>query len=340
MVADERAVLVIAEAGVNHNGSLEQAKQLIDVAAEAGADVVKFQTFTADRIASHRARQAEYQEKNLDSSDNKSQLEMLRELELSESDHLELRSHCRNKGIEFLSTAFDLQSLEFLKALGITRFKVPSGEATNLPYLRRVAELSQEVILSTGMCSMGDIEAAIDALESAGVRRKDVTVLHCTTEYPAPVGEINLLAMQNIGEAFGVKVGYSDHSMGIEVPLAAVALGAKVIEKHFTLDATAHGPDHAASLEPHELGRMVAGIRKIEEALGSPLKRRTASEVSNVVAVRKSIVASRCIRRGEEFSTDNLTTKRPGDGVSPMRWDEVIGRVADREYAKDELIRL
>jgi N,N'-diacetyllegionaminate synthase len=333
-------VLVIAEAGVNHNGELEMAKRLVDVAAEAGADLVKFQTFKADKIASEAAKKARYQVCNEDGTEANSQLEMLKRLELSEADHAMLIDHCATRGIGFFSTGFDLDSLDFLNRLGFTQFKIPSGEITNLPYLRRLAGFGRDLIMSPGMASMGDIEAAIEAIEAAGLPRSRITVLHCTTEYPAPFEEVNLRAMNTIGQAFGVRVGYSDHTQGIEVSLAAVALGATVIEKHFTLDRTLPGPDHAASLEPDELTALVRGIRRIEKALGRSEKCRTASEAGNAVVARKSIVAARAIAAGELFSDGNLTAKRPGTGMSPMRWDQVIGRVAPRDFAADEEIHL
>ena len=333
-------VLVIAEAGVNHNGDLAMARRLVDAAAEAGADLVKFQTFKAEKIASGAAKKASYQARNEGGTEADSQLEMLSRLELSEVDHATLVEHCAARGISFFSTAFDLESLDLLNGLGFVRFKVPSGEITNLPYLRRVAGFRKDIILSTGMASMGDIEAAIEAIEEAGLARERITVLHCTTEYPAPFDEVNLHAMNTIGRAFGVRVGYSDHTPGIEVSLAAVALGARVIEKHFTLDRSLPGPDHAASLEPAELAALVSGIRRIEMALGRSEKRRTPSEAANVAVVRKSIVAARPIAAGEVFSGANLTAKRPGTGMSPMRWDEVIGRVASRDFAADEEIHL
>jgi len=339
-MSDAAHVLVIAEAGVNHNGDLEMAKRLVDAAGAAGADLVKFQTFKADNIASGAAKKASYQARNGGGTEPDSQLEMLKRLELSDADHATLIAHCADRGIGFFSTGFDLDSLDFLNGLGFAQFKVPSGEITNLPYLRRLAGFGKDLILSTGMASMGDIEAAIEAIEAEGLPRERITVLHCTTEYPAPLEEVNLRAMATIGQAFGVRVGYSDHTQGIEVSLAAVALGATVIEKHFTLDRGLPGPDHAASLEPDELTALVRGIRRIEQALGRPEKRRTASEVANVAAARKSIVAARPIAAGEIYSDANLTTKRPGTGMSPMRWDEVIGRAAPRDFAADEEIQL
>jgi N,N'-diacetyllegionaminate synthase len=331
-------VLIIAEAGVNHNGSLDVARQLVDAAAEAGADLVKFQTFKADKIASARAKKAAYQDRN--EGGGSSQLEMLKRLELSEADHETLIAHCHDRNIGFFSTGFDRDSLEYLNGLGFAQLKVPSGEITNLPYLRHIASFGRDIILSTGMATLGEVEAAIDVLEASGLKRTQITVLHCTTEYPAPLDEVNLLAMNTIGTAFGVPVGYSDHTEGIEVSIAAVALGAVVIEKHFTLDRRLPGPDHAASLEPDELAAMVRGIRKIEAALGTPQKRRTISEVANHLVARKSIVAARPIAAGEVFSDDNLTTKRPGTGLSPMCWDDVLGRSASRAFDADEEIVL
>tara|TARA_R110002096_G_scaffold47309_3_gene126260 strand:+ start:1361 stop:2362 length:1002 start_codon:yes stop_codon:yes gene_type:complete len=332
------SVLVIAEAGVNHNGSLELAKSLIDAAAEAGADFVKFQTFKAKSLVTNSAPKAEYQVKNAGADE--SQFEMIRRLELSEQMHEELWDYCEKKNIGFLSTGFDTSSVDYLKSLGIDLFKVPSGELTNLPFLRHIGALNRNVILSTGMACLGEIEQAIDAVEKAGTPRNKITVLHCTTEYPTPMEDVNLRAMQNIGAALGVRVGYSDHTPGVEVPIAAVALGATLIEKHFTLDRTLPGPDHLASLEPDELKAMVAGIRNIEIALGDGIKRPSASELKNKPIARKSLVAAKNIQVGELFSPDNLTAKRPGTGLSPMRWDEVVGRPAPRGFSEDELIEL
>jgi N,N'-diacetyllegionaminate synthase len=328
--------LIIAEAGVNHNGDINLAKQLIDVAAQAGADCVKFQTFAADRQVTRDAQKADYQTKATASQE--SQHAMLRRLELSPEMHRELIAHCAARGIGFLSTGFDIESVDLLISLGQERFKIPSGEITNLPYLRHVGGLGKTVILSSGMASLGDIEASIDVLERAGTARADLTVLHCTTEYPTPMDEVNLRAMQSIHAAFDVAVGYSDHTQGIEVAVAAVAMGACVIEKHFTLDRNLPGPDHEASLEPAELKSMVAAIRNIEIALGDGVKRLTPSEARNKPVARKSLVASRSIRAGEVFSAQNITAKRPGTGISPMRWDEVVGRIAPRDFAEDELI--
>jgi N,N'-diacetyllegionaminate synthase len=327
---------IIAEAGVNHNGDIELAKQLIDAAAEAGADLVKFQTFNADRLVTRTAQKADYQNKSTDSKE--SQHEMLRRLELTAEMHIELIEHCATRNIGFFSTGFDIESIDLLVSLGQDHFKVPSGEITNLPYLRHIGRLGKAVILSTGMATMGEIEAAIEVLEQAGTARENITVLHCTTEYPTPMAEVNLRAMQSIHIAFGVKIGYSDHTSGIEVAIAAVALGARVIEKHFTLDRNLPGPDHKASLEPQELKAMVTAIRNIEIALGDGIKRLTPSEARNKPVARKSLVASQTIKAGEIFSEQNITSKRPGTGISPMRWDEIIGRTALRDFAADELI--
>jgi N,N'-diacetyllegionaminate synthase len=330
--------LIIAEAGVNHNGDPALAKKLIDVAAEAGADLVKFQTFSADRLVTRTAAKADYQNRTTDSKE--SQHEMLRRLELTTEMHKELIAHCAARGIGFFSTGFDIESVDLLVGLGQDRFKIPSGEITNLPYLRHIGRMGKPVILSTGMAEMEEIQAAIDALEEAGTPRTNVTVLHCTTEYPTPMGEVNLRAMLSIQNAFGVEVGYSDHTRGIEVAIAAVALGATVIEKHFTLDRILPGPDHKASLEPEELKAMVAAIRNIEIALGDGIKRLTPSEAGNRPIARKSLVASRGIRKGEVFSVENIATKRPGTGISPMRWDAVIDLRAPRDFSQDELIEL
>ena len=330
--------LIIAEAGVNHNGNLDMAKKLIDVAAEAGADLVKFQTFSADRLVTQLAKTADYQIKTTEGDE--SQYEMLHRLELTTSMHRELISYCAVLNISFFSTGFDIESVDLLVSLGQDHFKIPSGEITNLPFLRHIGHLGKPVILSTGMATLGEIEYAIDVLEQAGTPRSIMTVLHCTTEYPTSMEDVNLQAMQSIHKAFGVKVGYSDHTPGIEVAIAAVALGAKVIEKHFTLDRNLPGPDHKASLEPYELKAMVTAIRNIEIALGDGIKRLTPSETKNKPVARKSLVAIRAITVGELFSEQNITTKRPGTGISPMLWDKVIGRAAHRDYAEDELIEL
>jgi len=331
-------VFIIAEAGVNHNGSLEVAKSLVDVAAKAGADAVKFQTFKASNLVSKSAQKAAYQKKTTGVAET--QHAMLERLELNELAHQSLIEYCKNKNILFLSTPFDEESIDMLQSLGMHIYKIPSGEITNLPYLRRVGQLGKEIILSTGMSNLDEIGKALDVLECEGTPRSSITVLHATTEYPCPIEEVNLNAMLTIHKAFSIRVGYSDHTTGIEVPIAAVALGARVIEKHFTLDRSLDGPDHKASLEPDELTAMVKAIRNIEEALGDGIKRPMTSEAKNKLVVRKSLVASREIKAGEIFSAENIGTKRPGTGISPMRWDEVIGKRACRDFLLDELIEL
>lgn len=332
-------VVIIAEAGVNHNGDIQLAKQLIDVAVAAGVDIVKFQTFKAEKLVTQQAQKANYQSVNLPDADN-TQYAMLKKLELTADMHHELLAYCNEKGIAFLSTPFDEESISFIKELGITKGKIPSGEITNLPYLRAMAKAFPEIVISSGMADMAEIGAAIQALTEAGTPRENITLLHCNTEYPTPMEDVNLRAMQTMREKFGLRVGYSDHTQGIEVPVAAVALGAVLIEKHFTLDRTMEGPDHKASLEPEELKAMVAAIRNIELALGSPDKHPSPSEIKNKSIARKSIVAARSIAAGETFTTDNLTVKRPGSGLSPMRWDEVLGRKAVRAFETDEQIAL
>jgi N,N'-diacetyllegionaminate synthase len=333
-----KRTIIIAEAGVNHNGDIEIAKKLIDVASEAGADYVKFQTFKAEKIATKNASKAEYQKKNTGNDDN--QLKMLKQLELSEDDHKQLIRYCVEKSIRFLSTPFDLDSIDLLKNLGIRVGKIPSGELTNLPYLLKMAGTFDELILSTGMADVSEIAASINAIVDSGFPKNKLTILHCTTEYPTPFSEVNLLAMQSMAKQFDVAAGYSDHTRGIEVPIAAVALGAVVIEKHFTLDRNMEGPDHKASLEPEELKAMVSAIRNIEKALGDGMKKPTESEIKNKIIARKSIVASKFIRKGENFTEENLTVKRPGNGLSPMQWFEIIGRVSSRDFDEDELIAL
>lgn len=330
--------LVIAEAGVNHNGDMALALELIDVAARAGADLVKFQTFSADRLATRDARKAAYQVGTTDTGE--SQHAMLKRYELSREMHETLIARCERRGIGFFSTGFDPESIDLLADLGLDCFKISSGEITNLPYLRHVGSYHKPVILSTGMATLTEIEAALDVLTQAGTPRDGITVLHCTTEYPTPMADVNLRAMLTISDAFGVSVGYSDHTTGIEVAIAAVALGATVIEKHFTLDRSLPGPDHKASLEPGELEAMIAAIRHIEQALGDGIKRPSASERKNLPIARKSLVAACAIRVGDVFNEANLTVKRPGTGLSPMRWDEVIGCKASRDFAVDELIEL
>ena len=328
--------IIIAEAGVNHNGDIDLAYQLVDAAVEAGADIVKFQTFNANQLATAVADKASYQKKI--TGEAETQRDMLQKLQLTRQQHVQLINYCNQIGIEFLSTPFDSVSIDLLSSLGVKRWKIPSGEIVNLPYLRTIGSLNQPVILSTGMANLGEIEAAIDVLEHAGTSRNQITVLHCTTEYPAPLDEVNLRAMQTISQSFGVPVGYSDHTDGISVPMAAVAMGATVIEKHLTLDRTMAGPDHRASLEPDQFTAMVHCIREIQRALGDGIKRPTVSERANLPIVRKSIVASRVIQSGEIFSAENITANRPGTGISPMHWDALIGRKASRTYFPDELI--
>ena len=330
------SVFIIAEAGVNHNGSLELAKKLVDAAKDAGADCVKFQTFVSKNIVSKNAVKAEYQKQQTEPEE--SQQDMLKKLELSFDEFVELNEYCKSKSIEFMSTAFDFDSIDFLDGLEMGTWKIPSGDITNLPYLIKIANLNKPVILSTGMSTMEDIRSAIKALKENGAT--ELTVLHCTTEYPTPFEDVNLRAMNTIKEEFGVKVGYSDHTKGIEVPIAAVALGATVIEKHFTLDRNMEGPDHKASLEPNELKAMVDSIRQIELALGNGMKQPAESEKKNMAVARKSIIASKDIKAGEIFTDENLTVKRPGDGISPMRWFDVIGKYAPRDFEEDELIEL
>ncbi|MDU1889053.1 MAG: N-acetylneuraminate synthase [Dysgonomonas sp.] len=334
-----KKTIIIAEAGVNHNGSLSLAKELIDAAVEAGVDYIKFQTFNAKKLASKTAKTAEYQNRNTSGQED-SQLSMLEKLELSIEDHYELINYCEHKGIRFFSTAFDLDSLHFLASLHLGLWKVPSGEITNYPYLREIAKTKEPVILSTGMSDINDIKNAIDALVSNGTPQSDITVLHCNTEYPTPMQDVNLRAMNYIKKEFGISIGYSDHTLGIEVPIAAVALGATIIEKHFTLNRNMEGPDHQASLEPQELKQMVMAIRNIEKALGSEEKKVSESELKNIVVARKSIVASQNIKKGEMFTEDNLTVKRPGTGISPMKWNSILGNYASRDFTEDELIEL
>jgi N,N'-diacetyllegionaminate synthase len=332
------SVLVIAEAGVNHNGDMDVARKLIDAAADAGADVVKFQTFRADRLVTRGAPKADYQ--RVTSGASESQFEMLRRLELSDDMHRRLIAHCAARRIRFMSTGFDEDSVRMLVGLGMDQLKIPSGEITNLPYLRCVGGFAKQVLLSTGMSTLDEVGAALDALIAAGTQRDRVTLLHCNSEYPTPMRDVNLRAMATLREAFGVAVGFSDHTQGIEVPIAAVARGATVIEKHFTLDRQMPGPDHQASLEPAELRAMVLAIRNIEQALGDGTKRVTESEARNRPIARKSIVAARPIRAGERLDATNLAVKRPGTGISPMAWDTVVGRTAARDFQADELIEL
>ncbi|MBP1925708.1 N,N'-diacetyllegionaminate synthase [Sedimentibacter acidaminivorans] len=328
------SVYIIAEAGVNHNGSLENAKKLVDKAKESGADCIKFQTFVSKNIVTKSACKAEYQ-KQLTNNDE-SQLEMLSKLELSFNDFVELQNYCKLKQIEFLSTAFDFDSINFLNSLDMKMWKIPSGDITNLPYLIKIAKLNKPIILSTGMSTIEDIRNALEILRNNGAG--DITVLHCTTEYPAPYKDVNLNAMITIKNSFNVSVGYSDHTRGIEIPIAAVAMGATVIEKHFTLDRNMEGPDHKASLEPGELKAMVSAIRNVELSIGNGDKVPAKSEQKNMDIARKSIIAKSSIKKGEIFTEDNLTVKRPGNGISPMRWFEIIGLNAIRDFEEDELI--
>ncbi len=333
----KKKVLIIAEAGVNHNGNLETAKKLIDVAAEAGVDFVKFQTFNAKKLVSKNAGKADYQTKNMPDT-SETQLAMLQKLELSKEQHLELMAYCESRNIKFLSTGFDLDSLDFLNELKLPLFKIPSGEITNLPYLRKIGGFGKPIIISTGMADLKEIKEAISVLVKAGADKSQITILHCNTEYPTPMKDVNLRAMITIAESFGMPVGYSDHTLGIEVPIAAVALGAAVIEKHFTLDREMKGPDHKASLEPEELKAMVRAIRNIEESLGHGRKEPSSSEKKNKPIARKSIVANSEIRKGELFTEENLTIKRPGTGINPMNWDLIIGTKATKNYHADDLI--
>jgi len=331
------SVFIIAEAGVNHNGSIKLAKKLIDVACEAGADAVKFQTFKTENLVSKNAQKAHYQKENMQDSDD-SQFNMLKKLELDIDTHHELIHYCNNKNIMFLSTPFDLDSIELLDSLGLEIFKIPSGEITNLPYLRNIGKLNKKVVLSTGMANMSEIQDAFNVLLKAGTIKENITILHANTMYPTPMQDVNLRAMLTIGKTFDVAFGYSDHTLGIEVDIAAVAMGASCIEKHFTLDKDMEGPDHKASLEPDELKAMVKGIRNIELALGSSIKQPSPSETPNIQIARKSIVANQNITKGSLFTEDTLSVKRPANGISPMRWDEIIGTIASKDYDEDELI--
>ena len=325
---------IIAEAGVNHNGSLKLAKKMIEDAAKAGADYIKFQTFKPEKLVSKYAQKADYQKKMTGSQE--SQLQMLEKLALSYDDFVELKKYCEQIGIGFLSTPFDEDSIRFLDRLDMDFWKIPSGEITNYPYLVQVAQTGRDIVLSTGMCEMDEIADAMKVLEENGAG--NISLLHCNTEYPTPYEDVNLLAMNQMREVFNKQVGYSDHTVGIEVPIAAVALGAEIIEKHFTLDKNMEGPDHKASLEPLELTQMICSIRHIEKSLGDGNKKRTVSEQHNIAAARKSIVAKCAISKGDIFTEANLTVKRPGNGISPMRWKELIGTRAERDYLEDELI--
>ena len=338
MNRNNKKVVIIAEAGVNHNGDVNMAKQLIDAAAESKADYVKFQTFQSNKVISSFAEQASYQYKN--TGIKESQLEMVQKLELSKQDHQLLLDHCKKTNIKFFSTSFDLPSTRFLRKLNLGLFKIPSGEITNLPYLSLIGSYNTEIILSTGMADLGEIEQAIRVLEKNGTERNKITLLHCTTEYPAPFEEVNLKAMNTLREAFGTEVGYSDHTEGIEVAIAATALGASVIEKHFTLDKSLPGPDHKASLDPVELKKMVYSIRLIEKSLGDGRKEPSQSEIRNKSVARKSLVAKKLIKKGDKFTRNNIAIKRPGNGISPMKIDDVLGRKAIRTFTTDEMIEI
>ena len=331
-----RHVIVIAEAGVNHNGSFELAKKMVDAAKEAGVDYVKFQTFNPQKLVSKYAKKAKYQKETTGSDET--QLQMLQKLTLTEDNFLSLRDYCKEVGIGFISTPFDLDSIAFLETFDMDFWKVPSGEVTNLPYLEAIARTKRKVVMSTGMCNMNEIQDAMEVLKKNGTT--EITLLHCNTQYPTPYEHVNLSAMSTIKDTLHKEVGYSDHTQGIEVPIAAVAMGATVIEKHFTLDKNMEGPDHKASLDPTELKQMVSAIRNIEKAIGNGLKEPSSSELTNKAVARKSIVASREIKQGEILSEYNLTTKRPGTGISPMKWYEVIGKAAARDFSEDEIIEL
>jgi N,N'-diacetyllegionaminate synthase len=331
------SILIIAEAGVNHNGDIEIAKSLIDAAVESKVDIVKFQTFSADRQVTKNAGKAKYQIETTDK--NETQHSMLKKLELSVEMHIELINYCKKRNIEFISTAFDIQSVNLLQKLGQRLFKIPSGEITNFPYLEHIGKIGKPIILSTGMSTLNEIKIALEILQKSGTSKELITVLHCTTSYPVPMSDVNLLAMKSIKDEFQVEVGYSDHTLGIEIPIAAVVLGAKVIEKHFTLDRNLPGPDHKASLEPNELQEMIRTIRNVEQAMGDGIKKMTPSEAENRDIVRKSLVAIKEIKKGEIFTRENLSTKRPGNGMSPMNWNLIIGKSSKHNYEVDELIK-
>lgn len=329
-------VYIIAEAGVNHNGSYDHAKKMVDVAKEAGADCIKFQTFVAKNLVTKKANKADYQKKT--TGQHQTQLDMLKKLELTFAEFINLHHYCNEKEIDFMSTGFDFQSMDFLEKLDVKKWKIPSGEITNLPYLIRLAQTKKPIILSTGMATLNEVEEAIRILKENG--SKEISVLHCTTDYPTHYEDVNLLAMNTMRNRFNLPVGYSDHTLGINVSIAAVALGATVIEKHFTLDRSMDGPDHKASLEPLELKEMIMGIRNIEKALGDGKKKPTETEKKNIEIARKSIVASKFINKGEVFTEDNITVKRPGNGISPMKWFEILGQTAKKNISEDEMIEI
>lgn len=331
-----KKIFIIAEAGVNHNGNVELAKKLINIASEAGADAVKFQTFRTENVVSKNAQKAEYQKETTGSTE--SQFDMIKKLELDVETHKELIAYCHEKKIMFLSTPFDLDSVDLLNNLGLKIFKIPSGEITNLPYLRKIARLNKKIILSTGMATLNEVGEALNILISSGTAKENITVLHANTQYPSPMNDVNLNAMITIKNTFDIAYGYSDHTLGIEIDIAAAAMGASVIEKHFTLDKNMEGPDHKASLEPDELCAMVKAIRNIELALGDGIKKPTSSEIPNIEVARKSIMANCTIKKGERFTENNLAVKRPASGISPMKWDELIGTMATKDYQEDDFI--
>ena len=333
-----KRTIIISEAGVNHNGDMSLAKKLIDVAADAKSDYVKFQTFTADELVSKNAEKADYQKAQTENSE--SHYEMIKKLELDFESHLELIEYCNKKKIKFLSTPFDIKSIDLLLKLNLDYLKIPSGEITNYPYLKHIASTQKSIIMSSGMATQNEIEMAINTLTDNGVELNQLSLLHCNTEYPTPFEDVNLLVMKSLKEKFKVSVGYSDHTPGIEVPIAAVALGARIIEKHFTLDRSLPGPDHAASLEPNELKIMIEKIRNIENSLGNGVKKPSKSEIKNIPIARKSIVARTSIKKGENFSEKNITTKRPGTGISPMQWDELLGKESKYDFEIDDLIKV
>lgn len=330
----DKGIFIIAEAGVNHNGDINIAKRLVDAASESRADAVKFQTFIGEKFISSKAEKAEYQKKTV--GETGSQLDMIKKLELPQDAFRVLKEYCEKKKIKFMSTAFDIDSAKFLNDIGVDVFKIPSGEITNYPLLKVIGQFKKRVIMSTGMSEIPEIKAAIDILKQYGTN--DISVLHCNTQYPTPMEDVNLKAMQQLRNELDLPIGYSDHTLGIEVPIAAAALGAEIIEKHFTMDRNMEGPDHRASLEPDELKKMVEGIRNIEKALGDGIKRVSPSEKENILTARKSIVATMKIQEGDRFTEENLTTKRPGSGISPMMWEKLIGKKAKREYNQDDLI--
>ncbi len=329
---------IIGEAGVNHNGSIDRALEMVKTAAHAGADAVKFQTFIAEEEISKSAPKAEYQ--LISTEIHESQLEMVKKLEINKEDHIALIESCREHNIDFMSSPFDFKSIHLLQKLNVNCIKIPSGEITNLPYLKQIGRLGKQIIMSTGMCTMEEVRVALNILLDAGTEKNQVTIMHCNTEYPTPMEDVNLKAMLTIRDELGVKVGYSDHTLGIEVSIAAVAMGATVIEKHFTLDRNLPGPDHAASLEPNELKALVAAIRNIDKAIGDGEKKPSLSETKNISVARKSIVAMTPIKKGELFTEENLTVKRPGTGISPMEWDNIMGKSSNDNYKVDDLIKL